>query len=185
MKVLDANFLIDYLKGDEAVKEFYEANGDESEQWVVPVPAYAEVLVGEGNLQLGMSKVLAQISRGPKSTQLTNTRPFSLERSLTRSGQRDRSLTVSTRLWQRSAENWMHQSSQQMATSPTTKRRKSSIPRITATEASISCMCFCNWIFTTSSCNCSRSTDPSSVTVLSPARREPREGRLCAFESFK
>ncbi|OVE82815.1 PIN domain-containing protein [Natronolimnobius baerhuensis] len=53
MKVLDANFLIDYLKGDEAVKEFYEANGDESEQWVVPVPAYAEVLVGEGNLPAG------------------------------------------------------------------------------------------------------------------------------------
>jgi predicted nucleic acid-binding protein len=49
MKVLDANFLIDYLEGDEATKNFYEANGAESERWVMPIPAYAEVLVGEGN----------------------------------------------------------------------------------------------------------------------------------------
>lgn len=53
MKVLDANFLIDYLKGDEATKEFYEDNGGESERWVVPVPAYAEVLIGEGNFPNG------------------------------------------------------------------------------------------------------------------------------------
>ena len=49
MKVLDATFLIDYLDGVEATREFYEANGGETEQWVTPVPAYAEVLVGEGN----------------------------------------------------------------------------------------------------------------------------------------
>jgi len=53
MKVLDANFLIDYLEGDEATKEFYEANGGESERWVMPVPAYAETLVGEGNFPDG------------------------------------------------------------------------------------------------------------------------------------
>jgi len=53
MKVLDANFLIDYLEGDEATKEFYEANGGESERWVMPVPAYAEALVGEGNFPDG------------------------------------------------------------------------------------------------------------------------------------
>lgn len=53
MKVLDATFLIDYLDGHEATKEFYEANGGSDEHWVVPVPAYAEVLVGEGNLPDG------------------------------------------------------------------------------------------------------------------------------------
>jgi predicted nucleic acid-binding protein len=53
MKVLDANFLIDYLKGDETTKEFYEAHGGDSERWVMPVPAYAEALVGEGNFPDG------------------------------------------------------------------------------------------------------------------------------------
>jgi predicted nucleic acid-binding protein len=53
MKVLDASYLIDYLDGVEATKEFYEANGGAEERWVVPVPAYAEVLVGEGNLPNG------------------------------------------------------------------------------------------------------------------------------------
>lgn len=50
MKVLDASFLIDYLEGDPATREFYEANGGEEERWVIPSPASAEVLVGEGNL---------------------------------------------------------------------------------------------------------------------------------------
>jgi predicted nucleic acid-binding protein len=53
MKVLDANFLIDYLDGEEATREFYEASGGEAERWVIPVPAYAEALVGEGNLPDG------------------------------------------------------------------------------------------------------------------------------------
>lgn len=53
MKVLDATFLIDYLDGVEATKEFYEANGGETEHWIMPVPAYAEALVGEGNLPNG------------------------------------------------------------------------------------------------------------------------------------
>lgn len=53
MKVLDANFLIDYLEGDEGTREFYEANGGESERWVMPAPAYAEALVGEGNFPDG------------------------------------------------------------------------------------------------------------------------------------
>lgn len=53
MKVLDATFLIDYLDGVEATKDFYESNGADSERWVMPVPAYAEVLVGEGNLPNG------------------------------------------------------------------------------------------------------------------------------------
>jgi predicted nucleic acid-binding protein len=53
MKVLDATFLIDYLDGVEATKTFYEANGGPDERWVVPVPAYAEALVGEGNLPDG------------------------------------------------------------------------------------------------------------------------------------
>ena len=49
MKVLDATFLIDYLAGVEATRQFYEANGGAKQRWVVPVPAYAEALVGEGN----------------------------------------------------------------------------------------------------------------------------------------
>lgn len=53
MKVLDASFLIDYLNGVGATREFYEANGGDSERWVMPVPAYAEVLVGEGNFPDG------------------------------------------------------------------------------------------------------------------------------------
>lgn len=53
MKVLDASFLIDYLEGVDATKEFYEANGGEAERWVMPVPAYAEALVGEGNFPDG------------------------------------------------------------------------------------------------------------------------------------
>lgn len=53
MKVLDASFLIDYLNGVDATKEFYEANGGDAERWVMPVPAYAEVLVGEGNFPDG------------------------------------------------------------------------------------------------------------------------------------
>lgn len=53
MKVLDATFLIDYLDGHAAAREFYEENGTDSIRWVVPVPALAEVLVGEGNLPNG------------------------------------------------------------------------------------------------------------------------------------
>jgi predicted nucleic acid-binding protein len=53
MRVLDATYLIDYLDGVEATREFYEANGAEEERWVMPVPAYAEALVGAGNLPDG------------------------------------------------------------------------------------------------------------------------------------
>jgi len=47
MKVLDATFLIDYLGGVEATADYLRANEDE--RFVFPAPAYAEVLVGEGN----------------------------------------------------------------------------------------------------------------------------------------
>lgn len=47
MKVLDATFLIDYLDGAEATRD-YLLDHDE-ERFVVPTPAYAEILVGEGN----------------------------------------------------------------------------------------------------------------------------------------
>ncbi|PSQ17089.1 VapC toxin family PIN domain ribonuclease [Halobacteriales archaeon QS_8_69_26] len=67
MKVLDATFLIDYLDGVEATKEFYEANGAENERWVMPVPAYAEALVGEGNLPNGdVAGARADLSWGEK-----------------------------------------------------------------------------------------------------------------------
>lgn len=53
MKVLDTTFLIDYLDGCEASREFYEQHGGAQIRWVVPVSALAEVLVGEGNLPNG------------------------------------------------------------------------------------------------------------------------------------
>ncbi|ELZ08383.1 PilT protein domain-containing protein [Halovivax asiaticus JCM 14624] len=53
MKVLDATFLIDYLSGVEATREFYSANGGSDTRWIAPAPALAEVLVGEGNLPDG------------------------------------------------------------------------------------------------------------------------------------
>lgn len=49
MNVLDTTVLIDYLDGLAAVREFYERQGGDAIRWVVPVPALAEVLVGEGN----------------------------------------------------------------------------------------------------------------------------------------
>lgn len=53
MKVLDATFLIDYLDGVEATRQFYADNGGDQIRWTVPVPALAAVLVGEGNLPNG------------------------------------------------------------------------------------------------------------------------------------
>ncbi|PSQ02583.1 VapC toxin family PIN domain ribonuclease [Halobacteriales archaeon QS_5_68_33] len=47
MKVLDATFLIDYLDGVESTREYLEEH--DSEAYVLPVPAYAEALLGEGN----------------------------------------------------------------------------------------------------------------------------------------
>jgi len=51
MKVLDATFLIDYLDGVDATAEYLLANDEET--FVFPAPAYAEVLVGEGNAPNG------------------------------------------------------------------------------------------------------------------------------------
>lgn len=47
MKVLDATFLVDYLSGVEATAEFLIEH--EAESFVIPAPAYAEVLCGAGN----------------------------------------------------------------------------------------------------------------------------------------
>lgn len=47
MKILDATFLFDYLNGVDATAEYLLAN--EEERFVVPLPAYAEVMAGEGN----------------------------------------------------------------------------------------------------------------------------------------
>ena len=47
MKVLDATFLIDYLDGVESTREYLQEH--DSEAYVLPVPAYAEALLGEGN----------------------------------------------------------------------------------------------------------------------------------------
>jgi len=49
MKVLDANFLIDYLDGVPATGAYYEANDGADEVWIMPAPAHAEALVGVGN----------------------------------------------------------------------------------------------------------------------------------------
>ena len=47
MKILDATFLIDYLIGEQTAIEYLEVNGDE--EFVIPLPAYTEAVVGEGN----------------------------------------------------------------------------------------------------------------------------------------
>ena len=47
MKVLDATFLIDYLAGLPSTRDYLEAH--ETEAFVIPAPAYAEALLGEGN----------------------------------------------------------------------------------------------------------------------------------------
>jgi len=63
MKVLDATFLIDYLNGVDPTAEYLLANDDE--QFIVPSPAYAEVLVGEGNAPDGdVGEVTADLSWG-------------------------------------------------------------------------------------------------------------------------
>ena len=65
MKVLDANFLIDYLNGIEATESFYEANDGEDERWIMPVPAYVETLVGVGNHPAGdVSKAIDSLAWG-------------------------------------------------------------------------------------------------------------------------
>lgn len=51
MKVLDATFLIDYFDGVDATAEYLLDNEDE--RFIFPAPAYAEVLVGEGNVPNG------------------------------------------------------------------------------------------------------------------------------------
>jgi predicted nucleic acid-binding protein len=63
MKVLDATFLIDYLNGVDATAEYLLENDDE--RFVLPAPAYAEALVGEGNRPDGdVAEVEAQLSWG-------------------------------------------------------------------------------------------------------------------------
>jgi predicted nucleic acid-binding protein len=53
MRVLDANFLIDYLNGHPAAETYYESNGGDTNLWMMPAPAYAEAIVGVGNLPSG------------------------------------------------------------------------------------------------------------------------------------
>lgn len=63
MKVLDANFLIDYLNGVDETAEYLLANEDEP--FVFPAPAYAEALVGEGNDPAGdVAEAAADLSWG-------------------------------------------------------------------------------------------------------------------------
>lgn len=63
MKVLDATFLIDYLNGVDATAEYLLAHDDE--RFIIPAPAYAEVLVGEGNVPDGdVAAVKADLSWG-------------------------------------------------------------------------------------------------------------------------
>ena len=63
MKVLDATFLIDYLDGVDATAEYLLEHEDET--FVFPTPAYAEVLVGEGNAPNGdVAAAIADLSWG-------------------------------------------------------------------------------------------------------------------------
>jgi len=47
VRVLDATFLIDYLDGVESTRAYLEQH--DTEAYVIPAPAYAEALLGEGN----------------------------------------------------------------------------------------------------------------------------------------
>jgi len=47
MKVLDATFLVDYLTNHPSAIQYLDDHS--SERFVVPLPAFAEILVGEGN----------------------------------------------------------------------------------------------------------------------------------------
>jgi len=49
MRVLDANFLIDYLNGVPAAEAYYEEHDGPERMWIMPAPAHAEALVGVGN----------------------------------------------------------------------------------------------------------------------------------------
>ncbi|WP_336336176.1 PIN domain-containing protein [Haloarcula brevis] len=63
MKVLDATFLIDYLNGVDATAAYLLAHDDE--RFIIPAPAYAEVLVGAGNAPDGdVAAVTADLSWG-------------------------------------------------------------------------------------------------------------------------
>ena len=63
MKVLDATFLIDYLDGIDATAEYLLAREDE--RFILPAPAYAEALVGEGNDPDGdVAEARAELSWG-------------------------------------------------------------------------------------------------------------------------
>lgn len=63
MKILDATVLIDYLAGIDTTAEYLLAREDE--QFVLPAPAYAEVLVGEGNKPDGdVAEAKAELSWG-------------------------------------------------------------------------------------------------------------------------
>jgi len=63
MKVLDATFLVDYLAGVDATADYLL--GHENERFVLPAPAFAEVLVGEGNHPEGdVREARAQLAWG-------------------------------------------------------------------------------------------------------------------------
>lgn len=50
MRVLDTNYLVDYLDAHESAEAYFVEQGGPDERWIVPAPAYAETLVGVGNL---------------------------------------------------------------------------------------------------------------------------------------
>lgn len=63
MKVLDASFLTDYLDGVDEAAEYLLDSQDE--RFILPTPAYADALVGEGNAPDGdIAEVQADLSWG-------------------------------------------------------------------------------------------------------------------------
>ena len=89
MKVLDATFLIDYLDGVESTREYLQAH--DSEAYVLPVPAYAEALLGEGNGPGGDIEGAREDPRGARYTPSTNELRLPLRRSQTKFGHKGRS----------------------------------------------------------------------------------------------
>lgn len=47
MKIVDGTFLIDYLDGVRSTRDYLQEHDNEA--YVMPAPAYAEALLGEGN----------------------------------------------------------------------------------------------------------------------------------------
>ena len=135
MRVLDANFLIDYLQGVSDTKAYYEANGAEEQRWVVSAPAHAEALVGVGNHPPGDIERATEALCWGEVYEIDEELSVVAARIGTRSGREARISTVSMRSSRQSGSNWMPRSYRQTVTSRIRRQRPSSLS--TSTEVDV------------------------------------------------